>query len=119
MDGDQAQRPAGRPQPEEGPLPLCARPDDGEHPLDEWLTGARRKLIPSLEARANPRGPAAEAADTAVGDAETPAEAAGLDTGVGVGVPTRGWPVTSDADEVRVTALATTAETNPMIRPTR
>ena len=47
------------------------------------------------------------------------AEAAGLDTGVGVGVPTMGWPVTSDADEVRITALATTAETNPMIRPTR
>jgi len=42
-------------------------PDDGEHPLDEWLTGARRKLIPSLEARGNPRGPAAEAADTAAG----------------------------------------------------
>ena len=47
------------------------------------------------------------------------AEAAGLDTGVGVGVPTMGWPVTSDADDVRITALATTAETNPMIRPTR
>ena len=43
----------------------------------------------------------------------------GLDTGVGVGVPTMGWPVTSDADDVRITALATTAETNPMIRPTR
>ena len=70
VDGDQAQRPAGRPQPEEGPLPLCARPDDGEHPLDEWLTDARRKLIPRSAARANPRGPAAEVADTAVGKAE-------------------------------------------------
>ena len=38
-------------------------------PSDEWLTGARRKLIPSSAARANPRGPAAEVADTAVGKA--------------------------------------------------
>ena len=59
------------------------------------------------------------AAEAAVGDAEAPADVAGLDTGVGVGVPTMGWPVTSDADEVRITALATAAETNPMIRPTR
>ena len=45
---------------------------------DYWLTGgrrsavigcARRKLIPSSAARANPRGPAAEVADTAVGKA--------------------------------------------------
>ena len=59
------------------------------------------------------------AAEAAAGDAEAPADVAGLDTGVGVGVPTRGWPVTSDADDVRITALATAAETNPMIRPTR
>ena len=62
---------------------------------------------------------AAGAVEAAAGDAEAPAEAAALDTGVGVGVPTMGWPVTSEADEVRITALATTADTNPMIRPTR
>ncbi len=62
---------------------------------------------------------AAGAAEAAEGDPEAPTEVTGLDTGVGVGVPTMGWPVTSDADDVRITALATIAETNPMIRPTR
>ena len=62
---------------------------------------------------------AAGPADAAAGDPDAPTEVAGLDTGVGVGVPTMGWPVTSEADEVRITTLATTAETNPMIRPTR
>ena len=61
----------------------------------------------------------AGAVDATAGDAEAPAEAVALDTGVGVAVPTMGWPVTSEADEVRITALATAAETNPMIRPTR
>ena len=59
------------------------------------------------------------AAEAAGGDAEAAEDVAGLDTGVGVAAPTMGWPVTSDADEVRITTLATAAETNPMIRPTR
>jgi hypothetical protein len=59
------------------------------------------------------------AAEAATGEAVAATEAAGLDTGVGIAVSTMDWPVTSDADEVRITALATTAETNPMIRPTR
>src|SRR5215207_3556987 len=61
----------------------------------------------------------AEAGGELAGDAETAADVAELDTGVGLGVPTMGWPVTREAEEVRITALATTAETNPMIRPTR
>ena len=62
---------------------------------------------------------AAGATEAAAGDAELPADAAALETGVGVGDPKMGWPVTSEADEVRITALATAAETNPMMRPTR
>jgi len=73
----------------------------------------------AAEADAPGEPEAAGAVDAAADDADAPTEAAGLDTGVGVGVPTRGWPVTSEADEVRITALATAAETNPMIRPTR
>ena len=72
---------------------------------------------PKLDEAGEPE--AAGAAEAAAGEAGAAAEAAGLDTGVGVGVTTMGWPVTSDADEVRITTLATTAETNPMIRPTR
>ena len=73
------------------------------------------------DAAAEPEGVGDAGAADVAGEPDTAgaAEAAGLDTGVGVGVPTMGWPVTSDADEVRITALATTAETNPMIRPTR
>jgi hypothetical protein len=63
--------------------------------------------------------PEATGLGDAAGEPEAPGAAAGLDTGVGLGVATIGWPVTSDADEVRITTLATAAETNPMIRPTR
>ena len=62
---------------------------------------------------------AADAAGEPALDAEAAEDVAGLDTGVGVGVTTMGWPVTSDAEEVRITTLATAADTNPMIRPTR
>ncbi len=76
------------------------------------LTGPPKRSMPARPTRlAKPTTSRATSLDAA--------EAAGLDTGVGVGVPTMGWPVTSDADDVRITALATTAETNPMIRPTR
>ena len=96
----------------------CSEEGDGDGEGDGVADGAAAVDAGAAETAGEADDVAGEP-EAAVGEAEGPAEAAGLDTGVGVGVPTMGWPVTSDADEVRITALATTAETNPMIRPTR
>jgi len=71
-------------------------------------------------------GAAGVAGDADVaGDAEAatdgdPLGLAAVDAaGVGDGVGTIGWPLTSDACEVRMMTLATTADTKPTIRPTR
>src|SRR5262245_37865105 len=46
---------AKNPLPEERPLPLWSRPDDGEHPLDEWLTIGRRTVCTSPTERPESR----------------------------------------------------------------
>ena len=53
------------------------------------------------------------------GDADPLGLAAIEAAGVGDDVVTIGWPLTSEACEVRMITLATTAETNPTMRPTR